>query len=365
MVSLATSREMDGETLADVPPAAPLAGRLLRFFRERPILVLLFFSPGLIEYLTGDTPLNFVLFSPPIFLLELLFNVGIYGPSVLLAREAMLGWKKGWASVLLIGLAYGIVNEGLAAGTLFNANAAATLGSGLAEYGRFAGVSWVWAVRIDLVHALFSISLPILLLRLALPETQGRSLLSRRGMGVAFGVLALDVALSELLLWRMQGFFAGISLLAGSLAAVGLLVLAARLAPRDLLSPRQPLPRARPMTFFAMAVAYFLLAVAVSLIPKALGLPAVVAVAVMLAVGGAWLWWVLRNIGRASNARQLLALVAGLYAPIMVAGTLAQFPYALVLVGDAAFALLLVNLWKMYSRTGTDGLPSPRPPAPA
>lgn len=79
-----------------------------------------------------------------------------YGPPVLLAREAGLRWRKWWASGLLLGLAYGIVNEGLAAGTLFNPNAAATLASGLAEYGRFAGVSWVWAVRIDIVHTLWS-----------------------------------------------------------------------------------------------------------------------------------------------------------------------------------------------------------------
>ena len=85
--------------------------RLLGYLRARPILVLLFFTPGLIEYVSGDTSLALLVFSPPIFLFELLMNVGIYGPGVLLIREASIRWNKGWASILLMGLAYGIVTS--------------------------------------------------------------------------------------------------------------------------------------------------------------------------------------------------------------------------------------------------------------
>lgn len=336
-------------------------GRLLSYFRERPVLVLLFFTPGLIEYLTGDTSLSLLVFNPPIFLLELLLNVGIYGPSVLLVREATLRWKKGWASVLLLGLSYGIVNEGLAAGTLFNATAAATVGSGLSQYGRFLGVSWVWAVHIDLIHTLFSISLPILLLWLTLPETRGRRLLSRNGMVVALAVLVVDIAVSELLLRRTQGFFAGAALLAGALVAIVLLALAARIAPGDLLAPGTPLPRSHPAAFFGLGIVYFVLAAVVSLLSMTLGLSAFVAIALMLTVGGFCLLWVLRNVGRAGNERHLVALVAGLYAPIMMFGTLGQLQFPLVLVGDVAFSLLLVSLWKMYGLRNTQDPPAPGP----
>jgi hypothetical protein len=189
-------------------------------------------------------------------------------------------------------------------------------------------------------------------------------LLTQRGILVAFGVLALDIALSMVLLWRIQGFFAGIPLLLGAVGAIGLFVLAAWLAPKNLLLPRWPMPTARPATYFAVAVVYFLLSVAASLFPKALGLPPIVAIVLMLAVGGVGLAWVLRHVGRTSNESRLVAFVAGLYLPIMVAGTLGQLPYALVFAGDVAFSLFLIALWRVYSRTRPETLSHPRSHAP-
>ncbi len=99
----------------------------------------------------------------------------------------MVRWRKGWGSVLLLGAAYGILEEGIALSTLFNSSAGPV--GQLGFYGHWLGVNWVWVAGILPVHMIFSISLPILLLGLALPGTVGKSLLSRRGIRVAYTVL--------------------------------------------------------------------------------------------------------------------------------------------------------------------------------
>ncbi len=145
------------------------------YLRSHPVLCLFLLTPGIPEYLTSSSPLNATVLNPLQFLFQLLLNTGLYLPGALLVREAMVRWKKGWATVLLLGAAYGILEEGIALSTLYNpvAKPVGTLG----YYGHWLGVSWVWTVGILLVHMVYSVALPILLLNLALPETRGRSLL--------------------------------------------------------------------------------------------------------------------------------------------------------------------------------------------
>ena len=339
-------------TLDSSPPAVGSSSawvRLLEYLKAHPVLVLLFFTPGLIEYVSGNTSLALMVFNPPIFLFELLMNVGIYGPGVLLIREASIRWHKGWASILLMGLAYGVVNEGLAAGTLFNANAAPVIGAGLGAYGRFLGVNWVWAVQITIIHSLFSICLPILLLGLALPTTRGRSLLSERGIYFTVVIGAVDVGLSIFLDYRVENFFAGVPLLLGALGFIAGVVLLSFMVPGTLLMARRPFPSTRPATFVAAGLLYFLSAELAWQLPVRLDLPPFVAISLMLANGGCWLAWVLYNVGQAKNEARLVALAAGCYAPILIFGTLGQISFPLVVVGDLAFLTLLASLWKTYA----------------
>src|SRR5438128_7502664 len=143
-----------------------------RFFSAHPLLFLSVLEPH-VDSLRCSSQLSWLIANPPLFFLFLVQNLGSYGLAVVLAIEAQIRWRKGWASIILLGSAYGILNEGIGAGTLFNPDSAAfeVLGS----YGRWFGVNWVWAVGlVMLVHPLFSVSLPILQHRLALPETRGR-----------------------------------------------------------------------------------------------------------------------------------------------------------------------------------------------
>src|SRR2546430_2662031 len=143
--------------------------KLVRFLKSHPILFLLLLTPGIPEYLSASSQVTLLVFNPILFFLFLGANIGLYGSGVILIREAMIRWKKGWASVFLLGVAYGIVEEGLALWTLFNpiAQPVGVLG----VYGHWLGVNWVWTVGLLIFHSVYMIGLPIFLFGLVFPAT--------------------------------------------------------------------------------------------------------------------------------------------------------------------------------------------------
>jgi hypothetical protein len=94
--------------------------RVISYLKAHPLLCLLILTPGIPEYLSGSSNMAFLVLNPPVFFLFLAANLALYGPGVILIREAKIRWNKGWASIFLLGGAYGIVEEGLALRTLFN-----------------------------------------------------------------------------------------------------------------------------------------------------------------------------------------------------------------------------------------------------
>src|SRR6266487_3884281 len=85
-----------------------VVSKLVRFLKSHPLLFLLFLTPGIPEYLSASSQLTLLVISPLLFFGLLLANLGLYGSGVILIREAMIRWRKGWASVFLLGVAYGI-----------------------------------------------------------------------------------------------------------------------------------------------------------------------------------------------------------------------------------------------------------------
>ena len=350
--------------MASPVPSPSVWARLVAYFRARPILVLLLFSPGLIEYLSGSSQLADIVLNPAFFILQILLNCGLYGPGVLLIREAKLRWNKGWATVLLLGLAYGILEEGIALSTMFDPLAAPTVSANLGVYGHFVGVSWVWAVQIDIIHALLSISVPILLLDLTLPETRGRSLLIGRQVPWTFLILGVDVTLLILLVWKWVGFWAGLPLIVGGLAVVGVFILAGWLAPKDLLVPRSLQPRSPPLSFAFVGFLGFLTFFLSGTVFRSWALPPISAIVMELLLGGVVMYWVLQNVGVQNNERQLVALIGGLFTMVMFAGVISQIELPIVVVADVAFLLLLRWLWKKYPENLAIVGPTPVPATP-
>jgi hypothetical protein len=154
------------------------------------ILWLMLLTPGIPEYMTGSSPITNLVVNPPAFLLQLAANVGLYTTGVLLIREWALRVRKGWTSILILGAAYGIVEEGLAVHTFFQAHGDPV--GRLAVYGHYLGINLVWAVGITAFHAFYSVALPLLILAVAFPEWKDRPLLRRRGVSVTAALYVLD-----------------------------------------------------------------------------------------------------------------------------------------------------------------------------
>ncbi len=158
--------------------------------RRKLILILILLTPGIPEYLTGSSKFSTLFFNPPSFFIGIIFNICLYTAGVLLIREFAVRLRKGWASILTLGCAYGIMEEGIAVHTFFKIGQPA---ANLSIYGRFAGVNWVWVFAITIFHAAFSVALPILLLKLAYPQKANRPLLGKRGIVTVFLIYVTDV----------------------------------------------------------------------------------------------------------------------------------------------------------------------------
>jgi hypothetical protein len=180
---------------------------------RRPLLALILLSPVIAEMLSGSTPplewLN------PIAALLLIW---LYGAGVLVMRETAVRWKTGWPSILLLGAAYGIIEEGLAVKSFFDP-AWMDLGT-LGWYGRWLDVNWVWAVWLTIYHAVVSIAIPIFLVEWIWPGIRGKPLTSQRGYITAIGLLAGATVFINLVLtpyrpsaWHLVGACAAVAFL--------------------------------------------------------------------------------------------------------------------------------------------------------
>ncbi len=318
--------------------------KVIEFLWRHPVVCLLLLSPGIPEYISGSSPTNAIVLNPLMFAFQIAANLGLYGPGVLLIREAMVRWNKGWATVLLLGAAYGILEEGVALSTLFNphANPVGKLG----VYGHWLGVNWVWVAGILPVHMIFSISLPILLLGMAVPGTRGQSLLSRRGLRAVSVVLCVDVAFLFALVTKGEGFWMGWPVFVSSFVAMALLVLAARRVPERAIHATSDLPRLGPKAMGAMGALFYTAVLLAEGLGMGAGLPAVADFVLVVVVQGAFLVGVLRAAGSRQNEKVLIAFALGLVVPIAAIGVISELPLSLSLLPDVAFVLFIRMLWK-------------------
>jgi len=143
-----------------------------------------------------------------------LLLASLYGSGALLVRDYARRWQKGWRSILILGAAYGIIEEGIMVRSFFNP-AWKDLGV-LGTYGRWLGTNWVWAEWLAIYHAIFSITIPIFLVELTFPQSKTRIWLSSRMRVLFHGLLVVAIIL---------GFFAfpydpGVLAITGCIAAV-------------------------------------------------------------------------------------------------------------------------------------------------
>src|SRR5689334_1076568 len=159
--------------------------------RGAPAATLFVLAPVIGEVLFGAIPLSRLPFG-------LLGVVGLYGGGAILVRELVVRRRLGAAWMVVLGLAYGLVEEGLVVQSLFDQHFRGL--DFLGYYGHWLGVSWVWLEFIVPYHAVFSIAIPIVIAELLFPDRRDMPWLGLRGSA---GVAVLFVA-NALLLARFQ-----------------------------------------------------------------------------------------------------------------------------------------------------------------
>ncbi len=314
--------------------------------RNLPWILLILLSISFAELLTGSTPVPALVLDP----LSGVFLVGLYGAGVLLVREAGVRWAKGWPSILLLGVAYGISEEGLGTKTFFGPKGVGYL----ATYGHALGVNWVGATELALFQALFSIALPIAVVGLVFPApARSPWLTSRRSLGFVLGAFVATVAAMFVLVNPSED--PGLPLVATALALLAALGVLARLVPATLGDPRATGPDRGVRGYRAVLVgATFVWGFfGLSWIgPRGIPYPALTAGAIAAWTIGFGAALYADRASWAAPGAQLGFISGALSFPLTLAlaGALLGDPAVLVVVG--AVVLLLVDLHRAGERTG-------------
>jgi hypothetical protein len=323
--------------------------KLVRFFKSHPLLFLLFLTPGIPEYLSASSQLTLLVISPLLFFGLLLANLGLYGSGVILIREAMIRWKKGWASVFLLGVAYGIVEEGLALWTLFNPLAQPV--GNLGFYGHWLGVNWVWTVGLLIFHSVYSIGLPIFLFGLVFPELKHKSLVSEAGITLSIVGLTLD----SIVLFALESFIygpynpgAGLMIFSG--LVVTIFVLAARKLPGDFLKIKLSQPKWSPRKFAIVGALLFPATLLAGGIAAGASIPPEIPMVVDVIFAMVILTRAFNSMGASNNQEQKVAFGIGLLFPIVVFGLIASIALGnlLIVVADLFVVLFWRRLWRKW-----------------
>jgi len=287
-------------------------------------------------------------------------NVGLYGPGVILIREAMIRWRKGWASVFLLGFAYGTVEEGLALSTFFNPNAGPV--GVLGVYGHWLGVNWVWTIGLLLFHSAISIALPMLLFRLTFPSLKSTSLVTKSRATVWMGVLFFD----SLVLFSLLNYWAGWSIILSSFLAVSVCVLAARVVPATFLRTAPNGDGRRPLTLVILGALFFPATILTGAVAAGVNAPPWIPMGLDIIISYAILRKILHSFGAQDNEARKAGLALGMVIPNMVFGLIASLASTpIILAVDVAFAIFLRRLWKRCHFQPSTLLPPSLPTFPS
>lgn len=176
--------------LAPRPPAAS-AGRPWLPRRVAPAAGLLCLAPLVGEYLLGNISI--------VDIGGLLILAPMYGGGAILIREVARRTGRGWPTMLVLGLAYGLIQAGLIDQSLFEPPALEGLAAGTAAPTFVPAFGFVVSDLLAYVvgHAVWSIGVPIAITEAFVPARRATPWLGRVGVTVA-GVLYLAGSLAIL-----------------------------------------------------------------------------------------------------------------------------------------------------------------------
>jgi len=183
-----------------------------------PALGLFITAPLVAEFLLGNLPIKL--------LPALIVLAPLYGGGALLIREWVRGTGRGWPSIILLGLAYAIVEEAYTTQSLFNPDYLKLhLGLLAPAYIPSLGTGGWWTLWMFNVHAVWSIATPIALIEACVPDRARAPWLGRIGMTITTLVFIFGAAASTSFQFKQDPFLASRTQFA--VAAVVIVILAA------------------------------------------------------------------------------------------------------------------------------------------
>jgi hypothetical protein len=315
------------------------------------VIGLTFFGSATSDFITGG-----ILVTPGSIAITLLVPVepAFICGGLLLVRETVLRWHKGWVSTLLLGGALGLVWEGLFTKVIFGSSNFASVGY-LGVYGHWLGVNWVLAALAFVYHGSLTVALPIFLAERLFVRVGTKPLLGGGWLWVWIGSFLAIVTLEYIFIPLPGPPNLAPAPFVSSPPLVDVLLVIVVVAVVSVMAWRIPpawfLPRAHAPSIGCWNAGALGLAFSGGVL--LIGGPGVYVVAwPVVLVGGlvalslATLFLLRRWLGRERNDAHLAAVAAGALLPycaiaavLSVGGDFGAFPVAVLLVALALFVL--------------------------
>jgi hypothetical protein len=311
-----------------------------------PAVALFFLSPWVAEYLLGNISVTV--------LGALLVLAPLYGGGAILVREATRRAGRGWPTLLLLALAYGIVEEAFVTQTLFNPNC---YGLRLLDeaYIPLLGIGAWWTLFVLAIHTIWSIAVPIALVESLVPDRATRPWLGNLGLVVTTILFALGCTASFAFTRKSQHFMAPASQWIGATIALVAVLANAFLLPRNRRRSDHMAPNPWLIGAFALVASSTFMVLRVLLH----GWPIVIAYLLLFAaVTAIILGWARRASWSPAHR---FALAAGALLTYAWYGFV-QHPTVgaagrVALIGNAVFAAMAVGLLVIAGRNVARGAP--------
>lgn len=242
-----------------------------------PAFTLFLVAPPLVaEFLLGNLPITW--------LFTLVLLAPMYGGGVLLIREVVRRTGRGLGAMLVLGVAYGVVEEGLVTQSLFNPG---YVGAHLLDQGYVPalGIAVPWTLFVLTLHAVWSTTVPIVLVEACVPDRRTTLWLRTPGIVVTVVLFVIGLVGTASRTLEMDPFVAPLPQLVGAVVVVGGLVMAAFRLPTGrsgAMAGDRPVPRAVVLGVIAL-VAGAAFELAWRNLPTWLDVAVIVAVEVALA----------------------------------------------------------------------------------
>jgi hypothetical protein len=313
--------------------------------RLAPAFGLFFLAPLVGEFLLGNLPITW--------LWALISLAPLYGAGALLIRELARRLQLGWPGIVILGLAYAVIEEAFVTQSLFNPD---YLGLSLLDYGFIPGlgISAWWTVFVLSIHTIWSTAVPIALVESLTPSARRTPWLGPLGLGLTAVLFIIGCFMTAA--FQEGDFQASTAHLTASAVVVILLIAGGVLLGRrskDTGSRMQnsPTPVTVGAVVFVLSSAFMLVVNLGGVIPAAIDVAGMLILLVVMAVL-IWRW----AHGTGWSEMHRLAIAGGFlltyawYGFIQYPSTGEAVNLTVDIIGNAVFAaaavILLILAWR-------------------